>query len=131
MAERVGAKYLVAFWFVYRVVDSKERVRDVLLAHVLGCALLGDPRLLTEEAEREPEWASTIVGNRDSAAKTARKDEELRLATRRNEDGTPRTTPAGQPGGGHVWRQIEPERQVRLADPAARMVFDALQEISR
>ncbi|MFT3831383.1 MAG: glycosyltransferase family 4 protein [Opitutaceae bacterium] len=37
-------------------------------------------RLLTEEAEREPEWAATIVGNRDSAAKTARKDEELRLA---------------------------------------------------
>ena len=37
-------------------------------------------RILTEEAEREPEWAATIVGNRDSAAKTARKDEELRLA---------------------------------------------------
>ena len=34
-------KYLVAFWFVYRVVDSKERMRDFLLAHVLGCALLG------------------------------------------------------------------------------------------
>jgi glycosyltransferase involved in cell wall biosynthesis len=37
-------------------------------------------RILTEEAERQPEWAGTIVGNRDSAAKTARKDEELRLA---------------------------------------------------
>jgi hypothetical protein len=34
-------KYLVAFWFVYRIVDTKERVRDVLLAHLLGCALLG------------------------------------------------------------------------------------------
>ena len=37
-------------------------------------------RILTEEAERQPEWASTIVGNRDSAAKTERKDEELRHA---------------------------------------------------
>jgi hypothetical protein len=34
-------KYLVAFWFVYRVVDTEQRVRDVLLAHVLGCGLLG------------------------------------------------------------------------------------------
>ena len=37
-------------------------------------------RILTEEAERQPEWAGTIVGNRDSAAKTERKDEELRRA---------------------------------------------------
>lgn len=37
-------------------------------------------RILTEEAEREPEWAGTIVGNRDSAAKTERKDDELRHA---------------------------------------------------
>ncbi len=37
-------------------------------------------RILAEEAEREPEWAGTIVGNRDSAEKTDRKDEELRLA---------------------------------------------------
>jgi len=36
--------------------------------------------LLIEEAEREPEWASTLIGNEDSAAKTARKDEELALA---------------------------------------------------
>ncbi len=34
-------KYLLAFWFVYRVVDSKEKVRDVLLALVLGNGLLG------------------------------------------------------------------------------------------
>ena len=35
------AKYLLAFWFVYRIADSRERVRDLLFAHVLGCALLG------------------------------------------------------------------------------------------
>lgn len=35
------AKSLVAFWFVYRIVDSKQRVRDLLLAHVIGCAVLG------------------------------------------------------------------------------------------
>lgn len=37
--------------------------------------------LLTEEAGLQPAWSSTLIGNRDSAAKTARKDEELRLAS--------------------------------------------------
>ena len=37
-------------------------------------------RILSEEAQREPEWAATIAGNRDSTAKTERKDEELRAA---------------------------------------------------
>ncbi|AHF92575.1 glycosyl transferase family 1 [Opitutaceae bacterium TAV5] len=36
--------------------------------------------LLLEEAAREPEWAATLTGNRDSAAKTERKDAELALA---------------------------------------------------
>jgi glycosyltransferase involved in cell wall biosynthesis len=36
--------------------------------------------LLLEEAEREPEWTATLDGNRDSAAKTERKDAELALA---------------------------------------------------
>lgn len=36
--------------------------------------------LLLEEAEREPAWATTLIGNEDSEAKTARKDEELALA---------------------------------------------------
>ncbi len=35
------AKSLVAFWVVYRITDSRERVRDLLLAHVIGCAVLG------------------------------------------------------------------------------------------
>lgn len=34
-------KYLVAFYFVYRLADTRERMRDVLLAHVAGCAYLG------------------------------------------------------------------------------------------
>ena len=34
-------KILLIFWFIYRMVDSKERVTEVLLAHVLGCGLLG------------------------------------------------------------------------------------------
>ncbi|HEU5297034.1 MAG TPA: O-antigen ligase family protein [Burkholderiaceae bacterium] len=34
-------KYILTFWFVYRIADTKERVRDVLLAHMMGCALLG------------------------------------------------------------------------------------------
>jgi alpha-maltose-1-phosphate synthase len=39
-------------------------------------------RIFAEEREREPEWASTLTGARDSAEKLARKDEELRLAQR-------------------------------------------------
>lgn len=34
-------KCLLAMWFVYRALDSRDRVRDLMLAHVLGCALLG------------------------------------------------------------------------------------------
>jgi O-antigen ligase len=34
-------KYLIAFYLVYRVIDSKDRLRDFLFAHTLGCAMLG------------------------------------------------------------------------------------------
>ncbi|HEX8679993.1 MAG TPA: glycosyltransferase [Chthoniobacterales bacterium] len=37
-------------------------------------------RLLREEAQRYPEWESTLVGTRDSAAKVERKTRELELA---------------------------------------------------
>jgi glycosyltransferase involved in cell wall biosynthesis len=36
--------------------------------------------LLLDEADREPEWASTLTGNADSIEKTDRKDAELELA---------------------------------------------------
>jgi glycosyltransferase involved in cell wall biosynthesis len=36
--------------------------------------------ILVEEAELQPAWASTLIGNSDSPAKTARKDEELAQA---------------------------------------------------
>lgn len=39
-------------------------------------------RIFSEEAQREPQWASTLTGTLDSAEKLARKDDELRLATR-------------------------------------------------
>jgi alpha-maltose-1-phosphate synthase len=39
-------------------------------------------RIFAEEREREPEWASTLTGARDSAEKLARKDEELQHAQR-------------------------------------------------
>lgn len=34
-------KYLVAFWLVYRLADSKEALREILFAHAAGCTLLG------------------------------------------------------------------------------------------
>jgi len=37
----IYAKSLLTFWMVYRIVDSKERLRDLLFALVLGCAVLG------------------------------------------------------------------------------------------
>ncbi|HLW36133.1 MAG TPA: glycosyltransferase family 4 protein [Chthoniobacterales bacterium] len=39
-------------------------------------------QIFAEEAEREPQWASTLTGTLDSPEKLARKDEELRLASR-------------------------------------------------
>ena len=39
-------------------------------------------KIFAEEADREPEWASTLTGKRDSAEKLAHKDEELQLADR-------------------------------------------------
>jgi starch synthase len=39
-------------------------------------------RIFSEEVEREPEWAPTLTGTLDSSDKLARKDDELRLATR-------------------------------------------------
>ena len=34
-------KCIVVLWFVYRIVDTKERLRGFLSAHVFGCGLLG------------------------------------------------------------------------------------------
>jgi hypothetical protein len=41
-------KYLVAFYFVYRLAETPERMRDVLLVHVAGCAYLGVLAYLTD-----------------------------------------------------------------------------------
>jgi glycosyltransferase involved in cell wall biosynthesis len=39
-------------------------------------------RIFAEEAESQPEWASTLTGTKDSPEKLDRKDEELQLAER-------------------------------------------------
>ncbi|WP_341888280.1 O-antigen ligase family protein [Variovorax sp. YR752] len=39
-------KYLVAFWFVYRISDTKATIREVQFGHVLGCGLLGSYAML-------------------------------------------------------------------------------------
>ncbi len=43
-------KYLVAFWFIYRIADTKESLRNLLFTHAIGCAMLG---ALARFAERE------------------------------------------------------------------------------
>ena len=37
----IFTKYMLVFWFIYRMVDSKQRVTEVLLGHVIGCGILG------------------------------------------------------------------------------------------
>src|SRR5205085_5087735 len=37
----IFAKSLLTFWMVYRIVDSKEKLRNLLFALVLGCTVLG------------------------------------------------------------------------------------------
>lgn len=34
-------KYVVAFYFIVRLADTPQRIRDILLVHVVGCAYLG------------------------------------------------------------------------------------------
>lgn len=41
-------KYLVAFYFIYRLAETPERMRDILLVHVAGCAYLGMLAQLTD-----------------------------------------------------------------------------------
>lgn len=53
-----------------------QRIYDLPIAHWRTSR-----RLLEEEARRWPEWAPTLLGPDDSAAKLARKDRELALAT--------------------------------------------------
>ena len=43
-------KYMVGFWFIYRITDTKESVRNFLFTHALGCGLLG---ALARFSERE------------------------------------------------------------------------------
>jgi O-antigen ligase len=43
-------KFLVTFWLVYRVTDSKETLRDIVFAFVAGCTVLG---VLAQFAGRE------------------------------------------------------------------------------
>lgn len=54
---------------------GRIRIYDLPIAHWRTLR-----RLLEEEAERLPEWASTMEGLRDSAEKHARKDAEIELA---------------------------------------------------
>lgn len=55
--------------------------RGLLRIYDLPIGYWGAARaILTEEAEREPEWAGTLTANLDGPRKTARKDSELQQA---------------------------------------------------
>ena len=89
--DRAAARRLLArpgfFSGVYAYEDGA--VETFATARARGLATLYDlpigywraaRRILAEEAERSPEWAGTLGGMRDSAAKLARKDRELETA---------------------------------------------------
>jgi len=64
-----------------RLAFTEARKRGLLTLYDLPIGHWRAARtLLLDEAEREPEWASTLIGNRDSPAKTDRKDAELAQA---------------------------------------------------
>lgn len=44
-------KYLVAFYFCYRIFDTPARLRDFLLVHLAGCAYLGFQAFLSNNFE--------------------------------------------------------------------------------
>lgn len=52
-----------------------HRIYDLPIGHWKAAQ-----RIYAEESEREPEWATTLTGIRDSAEKLARKEEELKVA---------------------------------------------------
>ena len=65
--------------------ESFRAARDLNLQRMydlpIGYWRVGQ-QIFAEEAERQPEWASTLTGTLDSPKKLDRKDDELRLATR-------------------------------------------------
>jgi O-antigen ligase len=52
-------KYLVAFWLVYRLTDSKESLRNVLFGHAAGCLLLA---VLAQFAGRDGDRLDGVGG---------------------------------------------------------------------
>lgn len=85
IARRLGERKDVTGVYLYEdgAADSfaVARERGVRTIYDLPIGYWGAAReWLAEEAERRPEWAATLEGNRDSAEKCARKDRELALA---------------------------------------------------
>ena len=61
---------------------SRGEATAVFIAYTICPSATGRQRskFIAEETEREPEWAATLTGIRDSEEKLARKEEELKLA---------------------------------------------------
>ena len=85
VARRVSAGRAVAAVYAY----EDGALRSFQAGQARGARCLYDlpigywrvgQRIYREEAEREPEWAGTLTGVRDSPRKLARKDAELELA---------------------------------------------------
>ena len=52
-------KYMVAFWFIYRITDTKESLRYFLFTHALGCGMLG---AMARFSEREAGRVESVGG---------------------------------------------------------------------
>ena len=78
-ASGVGAVYAYEDGAAYSFVKAKSKGLKCLYDLPIGYWRAAR-KLLSEERERRPEWAATLVGFMDTEAKLARKDEELKMA---------------------------------------------------
>ncbi len=85
VARRVAAMHEVKAVYAYE--DGAAATFEAARARGIACIYdlpigywRAAHRIYAEEAEREPQWACTLTGMRDSAEKLARKDRELELA---------------------------------------------------
>jgi alpha-maltose-1-phosphate synthase len=87
VARRLGETKKVKAIYAYEdgALESFRAAKDLNISRLYDLPIghwRAGQRIYAEEAEREPEWASTLTGTLDSAEKLSRKEEELRLATR-------------------------------------------------
>jgi alpha-maltose-1-phosphate synthase len=82
---RKAANIRAVYAYEDGALESFRAARDLNLQRIYDLPIgywRAGQQIFAEEAKLEPEWAPTLTGTLDSADKLARKDDELRFATR-------------------------------------------------